>query len=103
METPAININSISKNIPTPGEIRRNLEREQLKTKLGLYELFDGDPRYTTDDLHKAGFTNFLDYDTTRLQALQLLNNNQPLPNNLTSRLLLLESILESKNESRPR
>ena len=101
METPAININLIPKNIPTPEEMQHNLEREQLKTKLGLYELFDGDPRYTISDLHKAGFTNFLDYDNTRLQALQLINEDQPLPGSLVLRLLLLESLLENKDESK--
>lgn len=100
METPAININSIPKNVSTPEEIQHNLEQEQLKIKLGLYELFDGAPRYTISDLHKAGFVDFLDYEATRLQVLQLINEDQPLPGSLTSRLLLLESLLEDKDES---
>lgn len=84
----AFDINDINKNKPSIEESNQKLEKYELKSKLGLFELFDENNSISEKDIKDAGFTNLTEYETLRIKTINMIDNNIAIPDDIAKKLM---------------
>lgn len=84
----AIDINEIEKSKPNEKEVQQKLARYEIKEKLGLFELFDETDSVHEKNIIKAGFKSYAEYEELRLKALNMIDNDIPIPAEMAEKLI---------------
>ena len=91
-----IDIHDIPKEKPSKYESQQKLRKYKLKSRLGLFELFDEDSNIE-NILLEAGYLNLLDYERDRFKALTLIDDNKHIPKDIMTRLLRVQQLKQIK------
>lgn len=84
----AIDINEIEKGKPNEKEVQQKLARYEIKKRLGLFELFDETDSVYEENIIKAGFKSYAEYEELRLKALNMIDNDIPIPAEMADKLI---------------
>lgn len=90
----AINTAEITKKRPSRDESIQKYKRYKLKAELGLMELYDEKSMKYDEIIKKAGFRDEKDYNSARIEAIQLIDRNMPIPKDLEIKLKKVQKMM---------
>lgn len=93
MKNFAFDSNEINKNRPSIQESQQRFAKYKQKSKLGLLELYDEDNSISEIDIRKAGFKNLAEYEELRIKAVNMIDNNMAIPEELAAKLMKVRQI----------
>lgn len=95
MKNYMVDINEITIKRPTTEEAKIKYNKYMLKAELGLLTNYDESSNMLEKDLLKIGFKSLADYEITKLDVIQMIDENIPIQKELIQKLKQAKALFE--------